>query len=146
MKEIEHQESIGYVPSLYAFEQALENKDAMTTLENHPYLEAFESNVSETGLSDDVVNNYTKQVETVLTDEVLPAFSSFYETLENKKASAGESKGLAFYDQGKEYYELLVRDNTGTDMTPLELKDYLTDKLTQGLMNCRSLTLTILIC
>ena len=135
MKEIEHQESIGYTPSIYAFEQALENKDAMTTLENHPYLEAFEANVSETGLSDDVVNDYTKQVETVLTDEVLPAFSSFYETLENKKASAGESKGLAFYDQGQEYYELLVRDNTGTDMTPLELKDYLTDKLTQGLMN-----------
>ena len=48
------------MPSLYAFEQALENKDAMTTLENHPYLEAFESNVSETGLSDDVVNDYTK--------------------------------------------------------------------------------------
>lgn len=135
IKEIEHQESIGYTPSIYAFEQALENKDAMTTLENHPYLEAFEANVSETGLSDDVVNDYTKQVETVLADEVIPAFSSFYETLENKKASAGESKGLAFYDQGQEYYELLVRDNTGTDMTPLELKDYLTDKLTQGLMN-----------
>lgn len=135
VKEIEHQESIGYMPSLYAFEQALENKDAMTTLENHPYLEAFESNVSETGLSDDVVNDYTKQVETVLNNEVLPAFSSFYETLESKKASASQSKGLAFYDHGQEYYELLVRDNTGTDMTPLELKDYLTDKLTQGLMN-----------
>ncbi len=48
-------------------------------------------------------------------------------TLENKKASAGDSKVLAFYDHGQEYYELLVRDNTGTDMTPLELKDYLTD-------------------
>lgn len=135
VKEIEYQESIGYAPSLYAYEQALENKDAMTTLENHPYLEAFESNVTETGLSDDVVANYTEQVKTVLTDEVLPAFSSFYETLESKKASADESKGLASYDQGKEYYELLVKDNTGTDMTPLELKDYLTDKLTDGLMN-----------
>ena len=135
IKEIEYQESIGYAPSLYAYEQALEKKDAMTTLENHPYLEAFESNVTETGLSDDVVNNYTEQIKTVLTDEVLPAFSSFYETLEEKKASASESKGLASYDQGKEYYELLVKDNTGTDMTPLELKDYLTDKLTNGLMS-----------
>ena len=135
VKEIEYQEGIGYAPSLYAYEQALENKDAMTTLENHPYLEAFESNVAETGLSDDVVANYTEQVKTVLTDEVLPAFSSFYQTLETKKASAGESKGLASYDQGKEYYELLVKDNTGTDMTPLELKDYLTDKLTEGLMS-----------
>ncbi len=134
VKEIEYQEGIGYAPSLYAYEQALENKDAMTTLENHPYLEAFESNVTETGLSDDMVANYTEQVKTVLTNEVLPAFSSFYQTLETKKASAGESKGLAFYDQGKEYYELLVKDNTGTDMTPLELKDYLTDKLTEGLM------------
>ena len=69
----------------------------------------------------------------MLNNEVLPAFSSFYETLESKKASASQSKGLAFYDHGQEYYELLVRDNTGTDMTPLELKDYLTDKLTQGL-------------
>ena len=68
----------------------------MTTLENHPYLEAFESNVSETGLSDDVVNNYTKQVKTVLTDEVLPAFSSFYETLENKKALPVRAKVLLF--------------------------------------------------
>ena len=125
VKEIEHQESIGYMPSLYAFEQALENKDAMTTLENHPYLEAFESNVSETGLSDDVVNDYTKQVETVLNNEVLPAFSSFYETLESAKLLYSQSKGLAFYDHGQEYYELLVRDNTGTDMIMLELfKDY----------------------
>ena len=135
IKEIEYQESIGYAPSLYAYEQALENKDAMTTLENHPYLEAFESNVTETSLSDEAISAYTEQIKTVLTDEVLPAFSSFYQTLETKKASAGESKGLVSYDQGKEYYELLVKDNTGTDMTPLELKDYLTDKLTAGLMS-----------
>lgn len=134
-KEIDYQEGLGYAPSLYAYEQTLENKDAMTTLENHPYLESFETNVAETGLSDDVIASYTEQVKTILTDEVLPAFSSFYETLETKKASAGESKGLAAYDQGKEYYELLVKDNTGTDMTPLELKDYLTDKLTTGLMS-----------
>ena len=38
LRKFEHQESIGYMPSLYAFEQALENKDAMTTLENHPTL------------------------------------------------------------------------------------------------------------
>lgn len=135
IKEIEYQESLGYAPSLYAYEQTLENKEAMTTLENHPYLEAFETNVTETGLSDDLVASYTEQVTVILTNEVLPAFSSFYETLETKKASAGESKGLAAYDQGKEYYELLVKDNTGTDMTPLELKDYLTDKLTAGLMS-----------
>ena len=51
--------------------------------------------MSETGLSDDAVNDYTKQVETVLNNEVLPAFSSFYETLEKQKASASQSKGLA---------------------------------------------------
>ena len=135
VKEIDYQEGLGYAPSLYAYEQTLENKDAMTTLENHPYLESFETNVAETSLSDNVIASYTEQVKTILTDEVLPAFSSFYETLETKKASAGESKGLAAYDQGKEYYELLVKDNTGTDMTPLELKDYLTDKLTTGLMS-----------
>lgn len=134
LKEIDYQESIGYAPSLYAYEQALENKNAMTTLENHPYLEAFESNVTETDLSDDAIADYTEQVKTVLTDEVLPAFSSFYQTLEEKQSSATESKGLSSYDQGKEYYELLVKDNTGTDMTPLELKDYLTDKLNAGLM------------
>ena len=133
IKEIEYQESIGYAPSLYAYEQALENKDEMTTLENHPYLEAFKTNVTETELSDELIANYTEQVTTILTDEVLPAFSSFYETLETKKASAGESKGLSSYDQGKEYYELLVKDNTGTDMTPLELKDYLTNKLAEGM-------------
>lgn len=131
LKEIEYQESIGYAPSLYSYEQTLKNKNAMTTLENHPYLEAFESNVTEAGLSDEAISTYTKQIKTVLTDEVLPAFSSFYQTIETKKASVGESKGLFFYDQGAEYYELLVKDNTGTDMTPLELKDYLTDKLTE---------------
>lgn len=135
LKEIDYQESIGYAPSLYAYEKTLENKDAMTTLTDHPYLEAFESNITETGLSANVIDSYTEQVKTILIDQVLPAFSSFYETLEAKKSSAGESKGLSAYDQGADYYELLVKDNTGTDMTPLELKDYLTDKLTTGLMS-----------
>lgn len=135
LKEIDYQEEIGYAPSSYAYEYALENRDEMTTLENHPYLEAFKANILEAKLPEETVNAYTEEVKTILSEEVLPSFSSFYETLEEKQASAGESKGLCAYDQGKEYYELLVKDNTGTDMTPLELKEYLMDQLQSGLMS-----------
>lgn len=52
--------------------------------------------MSETGLSDDVVNNYTKQVKTVLTGEVLPAFSLSMKSLENKKPLPVRAKVLLF--------------------------------------------------
>lgn len=127
--ELEAQEAIGFSASRYALEEALSSREHMTALEQHPYLEAFLSNVKEAGLSAEALDYYTKQVTSILSDQVLPAFSSFYAALDEKTNAAGESRGLCTYDRGAEYYELLVKDQTGTDMTPLQLKDYLMDKL-----------------
>lgn len=132
-KELDYQESIGYTPSSYTFETLLERKDDLTDPEEHPYLEAFVSNIQEAGLSDQTVSSYTEQVTSILSDTVIPAYESFFDYIEEKSKTASESRGLCKYDQGKEYYAAMARIYTGTDMTPEEMMTYLQKKVAADL-------------
>ncbi|MBQ8637895.1 MAG: DUF885 domain-containing protein [Lachnospiraceae bacterium] len=131
--ELNYQESIGFAPSAYVYECALESREDMTELEEHPYLVSFLSNLEEASLSEDVASSYTQQVRSILSDTVLPAYESFYDTLEEKSQTAGESRGLCSYDQGTEYYAALIEMNTGCDMTPDEMYNYLQTKMAKDI-------------
>lgn len=129
LKEIEYQEGIGYAPSSYAYEQALSGRTLATTLEGHCYVESFEANIEEVGLDDSAKESYIDNMKEIMSDVVIPAFNDFFDALEEKSKTAEASRGLCEYEGGSDYYEALVRDNTGTDMTPSELKEYLEEKI-----------------
>lgn len=131
--ELNYQESIGFSPSSYCYESTLEKEEDLVTLEEHPYLDSFLANLEEAGLSEELAASYQEQVTSVLSDTVIPAYQSFFDTLEEKSKTAGESRGLCSYDQGKDYYAALARINTGCDMTPDEMFDYLQTKMAKDL-------------
>jgi len=133
--EISYQESIGYAPSSYAYASALEHEEVLTTIENHPYLNAFLSNIEECSLADEKVSAYADQLTVLLTDTVIPAYTAFFDVLEEKSADASESRGLCEFEQGKEYYSALASANTGTDMTPEEMMKYLEQKIASDMGN-----------
>ncbi len=135
LEEISYQESIGYAPSSYAYESALEREDDLTNLEKHPYLNAFLSHAEECSLSDETLQSYTDQVSFILEHDVIPAYETFFDILEEKQETAKESQGLLEFEQGKEYYAALAKTNTGTNMTPEELKSYLEKKIASDMGN-----------
>lgn len=132
--EIDYQETLGIAPSAYAYSEALSKKDGLTSIEEHPYLNAFISNIAEAGLSDESVSSYVSQVSSILTDTIIPAYQNFFAALETKSQTAGESRGLCSYDQGLNYYEALIRANTGSDMSADAMFDYLESKIADDII------------
>ena len=49
--------------------------------------------------------------------------------MEALKGSGTNENGLCYFDHGKEYYEYLVKSQTGSDKTPEELIEWLDDTL-----------------
>lgn len=127
--ELTWQDTLGFSVSDYSLQNALAQKDVMLSVDAHPYLAAFQANCTEAGLSEQQQEQYTQAVRGLLTDEVIPAYAAFYESLEQRLTAAPHSQGLCAYPQGSDYYELLVRDKTGTDMTPEQLMTYLNQQI-----------------
>ena len=54
---------------------------------------------------------------------MFPAYERMTEELEQLKGSGKNEKGLVYFPKGKEYYELLARQSTGSRRSVEELKD-----------------------
>ena len=66
-------------------------------------------------LSKDQKTTYIRNNNDLVTNTILPAFSSLKEDLIILKESAPEGKGLCSYEKGQEYYELLLASMTLSD-------------------------------
>lgn len=67
------------------------------------------------GLSDADKEAYQKQNRDVITADVIPAYELLIDGLQALKETGKNDKGLCWLPDGKEYYEYLVRYNTGCD-------------------------------
>ena len=125
VKELDYQASYGFVPCASAYEQMLDREEDLCTLDGHFFLEAFERNLAESGLSGEVTADALSRASDILETEVIPAYSDFFRVIEKQAEGAGEAHGLCWYDRGKEYYAALAEYNTGTGMSVSDLADYL---------------------
>ena len=82
------------------FEEKLNNFSTLTEEEKNQYLIAFDKGVEES---------------------LLPAYRLMIDTLTQIKGQEQSKLGLCNYENGSEYYEYLVRYNTGSDRTVDEL-------------------------
>lgn len=84
---------------------------------------------SVSGLSDSDKADYIKRNDQAVHDYVIPAYQSLIKGMEALKGSGTNENGLCYFDHGKEYYEYLVKSQTGSDKTPEELIEWLDDTL-----------------
>lgn len=57
---------------------------------------------------------YKQQMEQAFADSFLPAYQAIIGTMDSLREKPNNTQGLAHLPEGKAYYELLVRQNTGT--------------------------------
>ena len=68
-------------------------------------------------------SDYIQENALAISDYVFPAYERMTEELEQLKVSGKNEKGLVYFPKGKEYYELLARQSTGSRRSVEELKD-----------------------
>ena len=98
--------------------------------DNNMLIEVFPEKLeSISGLSDSDKADYIKRNDQAVHDYVIPAYQSLIKGMEALKGSGTNENGLCYFDHGKEYYEYLVKSQTGSDKTPEELIEWLDDTL-----------------
>lgn len=119
-----------YFASLLAFEQAkaeaglfmsdravdaiISQCEAFTLADENFLIPVFDSKVDALeGLSQARKADFKARHEAVVKSCVLPAYQLLVDGLKALKGSGKNPGGLAYFPQGKEYYEYLVKDSTG---------------------------------
>ena len=98
--------------------------------DNNMLIEVFPEKLeSVSGLSDSDKADYIKRNDQAVHDYVIPAYQSLIKGMEALKGSGTNENGLCYFDHGKEYYEYLVKSQTGSDKSPEELIEWLDDTL-----------------
>lgn len=92
-------------------------------------------------LTDAERETYAAQNETLVKEEVLPAYEQLATSLTSLLGSGTNDLGLCYLPKGKDYYEYLVCYNTGSSKSVTEIQDRIQKKRTQDLTAAASLTL-----
>lgn len=64
-----------------------------------------------------------KEIRDALNTSFFPAFQTIIDGVNSLKEQNGKIKGLASYKNGREYYELLLKSNSGSDAKVEEIRD-----------------------
>lgn len=86
------------------------------------------------GLFDQDKASYIDQNNKAVKDYVIPAYQSLIDGMTALKGSGSNENGLYYFDHGKEYYEYLIKNKTGSDKTPDELIEWLDDTLQNSMV------------
>lgn len=89
----------------------------------------LETLLNEGEISSSEKNYYLTQNERLLTTVLFPAYESLGDCLTVLKGTGKEPGGLCQDENGREYYEYLVKSKVGTDKSIPEIKALLSDKL-----------------
>ncbi|MCI9334963.1 MAG: DUF885 domain-containing protein [Lachnospiraceae bacterium] len=90
--------------------------------EENYMIEIFDDKVAAfDGLTDQEKQAYSDKNRTIITTEVVDGYQTLIEGLKELKGSGTNELGLCYYEDGKRYYEYLVRSGTGTDTSVKQL-------------------------
>ena len=109
--------------------------------EDNLLIESFEEkieNVQE--LSNDQKNTYIKNNRSLVRQVVFPAYSALKESLKKYQNVETRKERLCQYENGTDYYKLLLSANVGTDLSPEECITALEEQLQATINDISSLT------
>lgn len=107
----------GYCMAEFEIDDAVNQIDRfLSEGEDNLLIDSFHDRMENAGfLSEDQKKTYEKNNEQLINHTVLPAFSALKEGLLSLTPSDENNKGLCHYENGKEYYELLIQSMTLSD-------------------------------
>ena len=95
--------------------------------DSHYLIETFNNRIDEfVNLSQEKRDAYKIENETIIKEQVLPAFDVLADSLAELLGSGTNDAGLCYFPKGKEYYEYLVYYSTGCSSSIKEIQDMIT--------------------
>ncbi|MDF2952379.1 MAG: hypothetical protein K0S18_1962 [Anaerocolumna sp.] len=86
------------------------------------------------GLTESQLEAYKNANKEAVIDYVIPAYELLIASLDELKGTGINKGGLSYYKNGKEYYEYLVRVNTGSSKSIEELKKLVDNSINTNLL------------
>jgi uncharacterized protein (DUF885 family) len=127
VERLETQTEMGIVPPAFTTDWALYGLRSQTSSVaiNHPYYRAFQEKVRALdGLSTEDQTELFEKAKAAIEDSVIPAYQALVAELEHQQTLGSEDDmGLWQFDGGEEYYNLLLRHYTTTNLTADEIYD-----------------------
>ena len=115
-------------------------EDFAKDLDHHFLISTFEERLENLDLSLSEKTEYILQNRSALHSYVFPAYDLLAEALTSCLGTGTNEYGLSYFENGKEYYDLLVKVLIGTDKPMEETKQQLADAITEG---CDAMALAI---
>ncbi len=99
-------------------------------------LTSMYENIDALSLSSEAAADYKEELRRAFTESFLPAYEDIKNVMEEfLNSGSNNEEGLAKFEHGKEYYELLLQQNTGSNKTVEEIRGIMEDAYTTHLQN-----------
>ena len=103
-------------------------------------IETFDNRIeSLSTLSTSAKEEYRSQNETYVLKKIIPAYKNLAAAIEELKDSGSNKGGLCNYEDGKDYYEYLVRYSTGSSDSIKDLQKQVEQKRKEDLLQLSEL-------
>lgn len=123
-----------FMPDFEADKVIDQCRQFMADPDTHYMIDSFNLRLDETDfLSEEDKAVYREENERLIKDTVIPAYGYLEEELGKLKGSAENDAGLYYFENGREFYELLVRDSTGSDKSVEEIEDMILNKMQEDM-------------
>lgn len=94
------------------------------------------------GLSEEQIQDYIQQNEDAVMNSIIPAYKNMINFFTKNQTAGKNELGLCYLDNGKEYYEYLLKYKVGTDKTPEEVIECLEDNIDECMSELTTLAMS----
>lgn len=105
---------------------------------NSSVLTGLNESIDNLKLGDDKTKQYKAELKKAFQEYFLPAYSDIIKTMKELDSSKNNALGLSHMKNGKEYYELLFKQATGTDKSIEDIKKELNSMSRSSLLAVQS--------
>lgn len=124
----------GYALSNYSIKKIIDQCNEFINANPNCIRPIFESKLKDFGeLTDEEISSYMEQFDKGLNEQLIPGYKLIITTLETIEKSNPSKGGLCNYENGKDFYEYLVKNNSGSDRSVDDLNKLINNKMTDYL-------------
>lgn len=98
-------------------------KDVLDNQKKSPVISELDLEVDSLELDKDKADEYKSQIHEALNQNFFPVYQTMIDSLSAMKKDIGPIQGLAAYENGKDYYNLVLEYSTSTDKDMNELNE-----------------------
>lgn len=99
--------------------------------EDSSILISMNENIEKLGLDSVKTEKYEEKLKNAFVESVIPAYEEIRDTMTEFQSGTNNEEGLAEFEHGKEYFEVIFKQNIGSNQSVEDIRDMMETKLQQ---------------